>query len=99
MNIHDVWGCLLTPENVSERVETDAIRYHAWVAALQVVKENPSVFGYLSLQCVSVFMTLSNRECCLKQVRNSPAYVTYALRRFVGTFCHVQSDADGGTAC
>ncbi|OJA18539.1 hypothetical protein AZE42_04009 [Rhizopogon vesiculosus] len=41
LNVHDVWGCFLTPENVSEQMENDAIRYHAWVAALQVMEQYP----------------------------------------------------------
>ncbi|KAG1740542.1 uncharacterized protein EDB91DRAFT_1282701 [Suillus paluster] len=41
LNYHGVWGCLLTPENVSELAETTGIRYHAWVAAKQVLEEFP----------------------------------------------------------
>ncbi|KAG0699400.1 hypothetical protein DFH29DRAFT_1002005 [Suillus ampliporus] len=41
LNYHGVLGALLTPENVSEMVETTGIRYHAWVAAKQVLEEFP----------------------------------------------------------
>ncbi|KAH7926887.1 aldolase [Leucogyrophana mollusca] len=36
---HEIQGCNLTPENVAERMETNDIRYHAWVAAKRVVEE------------------------------------------------------------
>ncbi|KAG2159520.1 uncharacterized protein EDB93DRAFT_291960 [Suillus bovinus] len=36
-----VWGCLLTPKNVSDLVDTTGIRYHAWVATKKVLETYP----------------------------------------------------------
>ncbi|KAH0831356.1 hypothetical protein J3R83DRAFT_14018 [Lanmaoa asiatica] len=35
---HDIWGCLLTPDNVAARICTDDLRYHVWVATKRVVE-------------------------------------------------------------
>lgn len=32
-----VWGCLLTPKNVSDLADTPGIRYHVWVATKKVL--------------------------------------------------------------
>lgn len=38
--LHQVWGGLLTPENIAAQVHTNDIRYHAWVAAMKVVEQD-----------------------------------------------------------
>lgn len=40
MAFHQVWGRLLTPENIAVQIHTDDIRYHAWVAAKKVVEQD-----------------------------------------------------------
>ena len=35
---HDFWGCMVTPDNVAQRVSTDDLRYHVWVATKRVVE-------------------------------------------------------------
>lgn len=37
----DIWGCLLTPKNVSDLVDTSGVRYHVWVATKKVVDTFP----------------------------------------------------------
>lgn len=36
-----VWGCLLTPKNVSNLADTLGIRYHVWVATKKVLEKFP----------------------------------------------------------
>lgn len=40
LSFHQFWGCLITPENVAAQIQTDDIRYHAWVAAMKVVEQD-----------------------------------------------------------
>lgn len=43
LSFHQFWGCLITPENVAAQIQTDDIRYHAWVAAMKVVEQDRCV--------------------------------------------------------
>ncbi|KAG1886722.1 hypothetical protein F4604DRAFT_1917556 [Suillus subluteus] len=39
--LRGVWGCLLTPKNVSDLIDTVGIRYHVWVATKKVLERFP----------------------------------------------------------
>lgn len=39
--LRGVWGCLLTPKNVSDLADTIGIRYHVWVATKKVFEKFP----------------------------------------------------------
>lgn len=36
-----IWGCLLTPKNVSDSADAIGIRYHVWVATKKVLENFP----------------------------------------------------------
>jgi transaldolase len=72
----DIWGCLLTPKNVSDLVDTSGVRYHVWVATKKVVDTFPLAFGCLSLWRVP--QRSYDRHALRK------FYVRRVLRQFVG---------------
>jgi hypothetical protein len=75
----DIWGCLLTPKNVSDMADTSGIRYHVWVATKKVVDAVPLHFDCFSLWRVR---QRSNDKHTLRKLRK--VYVRRILRQFVG---------------
>lgn len=74
----DIWGCLLTPENVSDMADTSGIRYHVWVATKKVVDAVP-----LPPDCLSLWRVRqrSHDKHTLRKLRK--VYVTRILRQFL----------------